>query len=148
MELLVSKSLYRKLDRIQNSIMDTAEDVLYGLVFDTVRYTLTSTNKNSGKLGAVDSGSYLESFSIMSGSTGRIRSVSSQGRPRNVNAEAVGSQVIATLNRDVARIIASLDDVKGNTGPTVTLLNGSRYARDVEYKYGYRIFNKLRKIYG
>ena len=32
MELLVSKSLYKKLDRIQNSIMDTAEDVLYGLV--------------------------------------------------------------------------------------------------------------------
>ena len=122
--------------------------VLYGLVFDTVRYTLTATNKNSGKIGAVDSGSYLESFSIMSGSVGRIRSVSSQGRPRNVSPEAVGSQVIETLNRDVSRIIASLDDTKGNRGPTVTLLNGSRYARDVEYKYGYRIFNKLRKIYG
>ena len=68
MEITVNKSLYRKLDRIQNSIMDTAEDVLYGLVFDTVRYTLTATNKNSGKIGAVDSGSYLESFSVMSGS--------------------------------------------------------------------------------
>ncbi len=148
MEIKVNKSLYKKIDRIQNSIMDTAEDVLYGLVFDTVRYTLTATNKNSGKIGAVDSGSYLESFSIMSGSIGTIRSVDSLGRPRGVNPEGVGSQVIATLSRDVSRIIESLDDIKGNKGPTVTLLNGSRYARDVEYKYGYRIFNKLRKIYG
>lgn len=128
--------------------MDTAEDVLYGLAFDAVRYTLTSVNKNSGNIGAVDSGSYLESFSIMSGSTGRIRSVPSAGRPRGVSPQAVGSEVMATLNRDVSRIIQSLDDIKGNKGPIVTLLNGSRYARDVEYKYGYRIFNKLRKIYG
>lgn len=148
MEIKVNKSLYKKIDRIQNAIMDTTEDVLYGLVFDTVRYTLTSTNKKSGKIGAVDSGSYLESFSIMSGSIGTIRSVDSLGRPRGVNPEGVGSQVIATLSRDVSRIIESLDDIKGNKGPTVTLLNGSKYARDVEYKYGYRIFNKLRKIYG
>jgi len=148
MELLVRKSLYQKLAKLDNTIMNTTEDVLYNVAFDIVKFTLSSTNKNTGNLGAVDSGSYLESFSIMSSRAGKIRSVPSKGRPRGVSPKAVGSKVLSTLSRDVARVMVSIESTQGNRGPKVTVMNGSRYARDVEYKYGYRIFSKLRKIYG
>lgn len=99
--------------------------------------TLTSKS-NKGKMGAVDTGAYITSFSISYG-RGRPRGKSSRRKPRN-NPDLVGLGEVARadLYSDISKI-----DFLGTS--TVYLRNNSPHAEFVEYKHGYYIFAKIER---
>ena len=132
----VNNSAYKKLQSLEEYAGQELEDKLYAIANDAVRTTLTSTS-NKGKIGAVDSGAYLESFSFALGS-GRPRRKVYRGNQKSFNPEQLALQ---NLLSDIKRV-----DLMSST--RITLRNGSPYARKVEYNYGYRIFAKLRRKHG
>jgi hypothetical protein len=135
-DMKVNNSAYKKLQSLEEYAGQELEDKLYAIANDAVRTTLTSTS-NKGKIGAVDSGAYLESFSFALGS-GRPRRKVYRGNQKSFNPEQLALQ---NLLSDIKRV-----DLMSST--RITLRNGSPYARKVEYNYGYRIFAKLRRKHG
>lgn len=135
-DMNVNNSAYKKLQSLEEYAGQELEDKLYAIANDAVRTTLTSTS-NKGKIGAVDSGAYLESFSFALGS-GRPRRKVYRGDQKSFNPEQLALQ---NLLSDIKRV-----DLMSST--RITLRNGSPYARKVEYNYGYRIFAKLRRKHG
>jgi hypothetical protein len=135
-DMKVNNSAYKKLQSLEEYAGQELEDKLYAIANDAVRTTLTSTS-NKGKIGAVDSGAYLESFSFALGS-GRPRRRVYRGNQKSFNPEQLALQ---NLLSDIKRV-----DLMSST--RITLRNGSPYARKVEYNYGYRIFAKLRRKHG
>ena len=135
-DMRVNNSAYKKLQSLEEYAGQELEDKLYAIANDAVRTTLTSTS-NKGKIGAVDSGAYLESFSFALGS-GRPRRKVYRGNQKSFNPEQLALQ---NLLSDIKRV-----DLMSST--RITLRNGSPYARKVEYNYGYRIFAKLRRKHG
>lgn len=135
-DMKVNNSAYKKLQSLEEYAGQELEDKLYAIANDAVRTTLTSTS-NKGKIGAVDSGAYLESFSFALGS-GRPRRKVYKGNSKSFNPEQTALQ---NLLFDIKKV-----DLMSST--RITLRNGSPYARKVEYNYGYRIFAKLRRKHG
>jgi hypothetical protein len=135
-DMKVNNSAYKKLQSLEEYAGQELEDKLYAIANDAVRTTLTSTS-NKGKIGAVDSGAYLESFSFALGS-GRPRRKVYRGNQKSFNPEQLALQ---NLLSDIKRV-----DLMSST--RITLRNGSPYASKVEYNYGYRIFAKLRRKHG
>ena len=135
-DMKVNNSAYKKLQSLDEYAGQELEDKLYAIANDAVRTTLTSTS-NKGKIGAVDSGAYLESFSFALGS-GRPRRRVYKGSQKSFNPEQTALQ---NLLFDIKKV-----DLMSST--RITLRNGSPYARKVEYNYGYRIFAKLRRKHG
>jgi hypothetical protein len=135
-DMKVNNSAYKKLQSLEEYAGQELEDKLYAIANDAVRTTLTSTS-NKGKIGAVDSGAYLESFSFALGS-GRPRRKVYRGDQKSFNPEQLALQ---NLLSDIKRV-----DLMSST--RITLRNGSPYASKVEYNYGYRIFAKLRRKHG
>lgn len=139
MELKVSKSFYKKLDRLEEAAEDALRDKLNAVANDAVNYTLMSTSKK-GKTGAVDTGAYITSFSFAVGA-GRPRGKSSKNKTRNVSASSVAGLARAQLQADISRA-----DLKSST--RITLRNASPHAYYVEHKHGYKIFAQLRRKHG
>lgn len=135
-DMKVNNSAYKKLQSLEDYAGQELEDKLYAIANDAVRTTLTSTS-NKGKMGAVDSGGYLESFSFALGS-GRPRRKVYRGNSKSFNP---AQYALTNLLSDIKRV-----DLMSST--RITLRNGSPYARKVEYNYGYRIFAKLRRKHG
>lgn len=135
-DMKVNNSTYKKLQSLEEYAGQELEDKLYAIANDAVRTALTSTS-NKGKIGAVDSGAYLESFSFALG-PGRPRRRVYKGSQKSFNPEQTALQ---NLLFDIKRV-----DLMSST--RITLRNGSPYARKVEYNYGYRIFAKLRRKHG
>lgn len=135
-DMKVNKSAYKKLQSLEEYAGQELENKLYAIANDAVRTTLTSTS-NKGKIGAVDSGGYLESFSFALGS-GRPRRKVYKGNSKSFNPEQTA---LKNLLFDIQKV-----DLMSST--RITLRNGSPYARKVEYNYGYRIFAKLRRRHG
>lgn len=135
-DMKVNNSTYKKLQSLEEYAGQELEDKLYAIANDAVRTALTSTS-NKGKIGAVDSGAYLESFSFALG-PGRPRRRVYKGSQKSFNPEQTALQ---NLLFDIKKV-----DLMSST--RITLRNGSPYARKVEYNYGYRIFAKLRRKHG
>jgi hypothetical protein len=135
-DMKVNNSAYKKLQSLEEYAGQELEDKLYAIANDAVRTTLTSTS-NKGKIGAVDSGAYLESFSFALGS-GRPRRKVYKGNSKSFDP---AQYALKNLLSDIKRV-----DLMSST--RITLRNGSPYARKVEYNYGYRIFAKLRRKHG
>lgn len=99
--------------------------------------TLTSRS-NKNKVGAVDTGAYITSFSISYG-RGRPRGKSSRGKQRkNPDLIGLGEQARADLYSDISKV-----DFLNTT--TVYLRNASPHAEFVEYQHGYYIFAKIER---
>ena len=102
-----------------------------------VNTTLTSKS-NKGKMGAVDTGAYITSFSISYG-RGRPRGKSSRRKQRN-NPDLVGLGEVARAN-----LYSDISKVDFLNTSTVYLRNASPHAEFVEYKHGYYIFAKIER---
>ncbi len=143
MTVIINSSLKQKLGRLLDFAEDQVEDELRSIADDAINITLTSTS-SKGKVGAVDTGAYIGSFSITSGGSGRPRGKSSRGKTRNrSDAFALGDKAKADLNSDINKV-----DLKSTT--SLVIRNHSPHARYVEYGRGanYRIFAQLRSKHG
>lgn len=143
-DMVVNKSLYKKLDELENAADNYLEDVLYSIANDAVNLTITSVGTNTKNLnvGAVDTGAYIQSFSFGIGS-GRPRGKSSRKKRRGVSPSSLADDAMFNLTADIKRA-----NLKDTTSTRITLRNGSPHAYFVEYKHGYYIFAKLKRKYG
>ena len=143
MTVKINASLNQKFDKLLDLTEERVEEELRAIADDAINITLTSVS-SSGKVGAVDTGAYISSFSITSGGAGRPRGKSSRGKPRNrSDAFALGDQAKADLQSDISRI-----DLKNTS--SLAIRNHSPHATLVENGRGanYRIFAQLRNKNG
>lgn len=107
-------------------------------------------------LSPVDSGAYVESFSIGRAGFGGGRSRSSKGRPTNQNPEAKRAEAMGQLNSDIEAM--NLEKTLMEGSPKFTLRNRAPHANSVENgssepdsswrRDGYHVFAQLRRMYG
>ena len=134
----VNKGVLRsELDKIRDHVEMQAKDHVKRIADFAVDTTLTSKS-SKGKMGAVDTGAYITSFSISYG-RGRPRGKSSHRKPRN-NPDLVGLGEVARA--DLYSDISKIDFFDTSK---VSLRNNSPHAELVEYKHGYYIFAKIER---
>lgn len=137
MELKVSQSFYKKLDRLEEAAEDALRDKLNAIANDAVNYTLGANPKGKP---AVDTGAYITSFSFAVGA-GRPRGKSSKNKTRGAPVSSMAGIARSQLQADISRA-----DLKSST--RITLRNASPHAYYVEHKNGYKIFAQLRRKHG
>lgn len=139
MKLLVRKSFYDKLSKLEDRVEDHLKDKLHEIANDAINFTM---GQNGRGRPAVDTGAYISSFSFALG-RGRPRGKSSRGRQRGMlgMASSFATEARTELSSDIER--ANLD-----SSNTITLRNAAPHARYVEYKNGYLIFARLRRKHG
>ena len=100
----------------------------------------------------VDTGAYVNSFSMLRASSGGGRKRSSANKPRQQNPEAMKQGAIGQLYSDIEALNVKQDLEDGNA--RFTLRNRSEHARDVEdgenWKRtdGYYVFTKTKRKFG
>lgn len=130
MRIQIRKSLYDKLDSLEESLEDQAKQNLMRIAQDAVYLSKPF----------VDTGAFITSWQIHSGGRGRPRGKSSHGKPRRQSAEIKAAEAMQQLISDIAKV-----DISNN--PKVVLRNGATHARYVDAKYP-RVEGTLRKKYG
>ena len=137
----INQSLKVKLDKIEGLAENALEDQVRKIADAAIDITLTSSRidaKGRKKVGAVDTGAYISSFSITYG-PGRPRGKSSRRKPRKrTDLYQLGESARADLYSDIERLDFSKVD-------RVELRNNSPHAELVEYKHAYYIFAKLER---
>ncbi len=99
----------------------------------------------------VDTGAYVESFSMIPAGQGGGRMKSRSAR---VKKEFVESVKKGTANREEfasearENLYGDINKFNLETSDKITLINRSTHARDVEDAYGYGVFAKVRNKFG
>ena len=99
----------------------------------------------------VDSGAYVESFSLGKAGFGGGRSKKSDARPKGANPEAIREVGRQNLYQDIQAMNIKEMLTSGNV--KFTLRNRAPHARDVEdgenwQRDGYYVFTKIRRKFG
>ncbi len=121
-------------------------DILDEYIEEYVSDQLVDIAQTAVNLSPVDTGAYVTSFSYSTGA-GRPRGKSSDNKPKDQNPQAMRQEGLSNLMSDINKI-----DLKNTT--SITLRNASPHAYDVENKGptwrrpGYKVFAKIRNIYG
>jgi hypothetical protein len=103
-------------------------------------------------ISPVDTGAYVESFSIGRAGSGGGRSRTSHGKPKNQNPEAKKQQALGQLNADIAAL--PIEQMLEDGNARFTLRNRAPHANTVEdgssWKRtdGYYVFTKIRRKFG
>jgi len=130
----VNPSLFKRIDKLEEVVEEVLEAELISIANSAVA------------LSPVDTGAYVTSFSFSTGA-GRPRGKSSNNRPKRQNPQAMKQEGLLNLVSDINKL-----DLLNTT--SVTLRNGSPHATDVEdgthwkRTAGYKVFAKIRNIYG
>lgn len=129
-QVTINDSFYKKLGRIK----ELAEEEVKLRAKDIVDYAVD--------ISPVDTGAYVESFSVVPRGAGGGRMRSSKGRPRKQNRQAVQEQEKARLSQEIDTL-----DIAEAGG--FTLRNRAPHANDVEYgenwiRDGYYVFTQTR----
>jgi hypothetical protein len=130
----VNPSLFKRIDKLEEVVEEVLEAELISIANSAVA------------LSPVDTGAYVTSFSFSTGA-GRPRGKSSDNRPKRQNPQAMKQEGLLNLVSDINKL-----DLLNTT--SVTLRNGSPHATDVEdgthwkRTAGYKVFAKIRNIYG
>lgn len=141
LQVTVNKSLMSKLDAIKKDAEDQAKGI-------GIRVVTTAV-----EISPVDTGAYVESFSVVPRGAGGGRSRTSRGKPRNQNPQVVKEE-------ELKRLLAELDAIP-DISDGFTLRNRSPHSNFVEYgvlnedgsprwkvhPFGYRVFEKIRDIF-
>lgn len=128
-------------DRLPIALEEMAEQALEEQVKRIADFAVDTTltsKSNKGKMGAVDTGAYITSFSFSYG-RGRPRGKSSRRKQRN-NPDLVGLGEVARAN-----LYSDISKIDFLSTSTVYLRNASPHAEFVEYKHGYYIFAKIER---
>jgi hypothetical protein len=123
-----NSSLKKKL----NLLGDSRDEFLEKALMEIANYAVNSS--------PVDTGAYVLSHSILpyGANGGRMRS--SDNKPPNQNIEATRQHALGQLQSDINSL--DFDGLEG-----ITLRNRSRHARDVEDKWGYGVYRKIRDAF-
>ena len=130
----VNPSLFKRIDKLEEVVEEVLEAELISIANSAVAFS------------PVDTGAYVTSFSFSTGA-GRPRGKSSNNRPKRQNPQAMKQEGLLNLVSDINKL-----DLLNTT--SVTLRNGSPHAIDVEdgthwkRTAGYKVFAKIRNIYG
>lgn len=130
----VNPSLFKRIDKLEEVVEEVLEAELISIANSAVAFS------------PVDTGAYVTSFSFSTGA-GRPRGKSSNNRPKRQNPQAMKQEGLLNLVSDINKL-----DLLNTT--SVTLRNGSPHATDVEdgthwkRTAGYKVFAKIRNIYG
>lgn len=130
----VNKTLQQKIDKANGNIEEAIKDQLEHIA----NYAVA--------ISPVDTGAYVESFSMIPAGQGGGRMKSRSVRADSVkkgtaNRETFASEARANLYRDINKFNLETSD-------KITLINRSTHARDVEDAYGYGVFAKVRNKFG
>jgi len=124
-QVTVNKSFYSKLEAIEEEAKEKAIELGQEVVSFAVG------------ISPVDTGAYVESFSVVPRGSSGGRSRTSKNRPKASNPEGVRGEAIGRLRSSVVAI-------DPNETGGFTLINRSPHARAVEYKHGYLVFEQTR----
>jgi len=120
--------------------------------FDKMAYYATKTALTGGGRGdGVDTGAYVNSFSILKAGSGGGRSRTSNNKPTNQNPEVEKQKGYEQLQSDIQNLNIEQMIKSGNV--KVVIRNRSPHAQDVENgtswkSDGYGVFAKIKKEFG
>lgn len=132
--LKINPSLQKKFAGLLQTAEDMVRDKLYDISNDAIRFS------------PVDTGAYVESFSIVPRGAGGGRMKSSKARKVSVKKGTASREQFTSEARSNLSIDINNLDLTKLSG--VVLRNRSIHARFVEDKHGYHVFRKVRDIHG
>jgi Asp-tRNA(Asn)/Glu-tRNA(Gln) amidotransferase C subunit len=130
----VNKTLQQKLDKANGSIEEAIKDQLEHIA----NYAVA--------ISPVDTGAYVESFSMIPAGQGGGRMKSRSARSDSVKEGEAKRETFASKARK--NLYGDINKFNLETSDKITLINRSTHARDVEDTYGYGVFAKVRNKFG
>ncbi len=133
----VNKTLQQKLDKAKGNIEEAVKDQLEHIA----NYAVA--------ISPVDTGAYVESFSMIPAGQGGGRKKNSETearRKRRVWENTASREEFAGIARQ--NLYGDINKFNLETSDKITLINRSTHARDVEDAYGYGVFAKVRNKFG
>tara|TARA_R110002020_G_scaffold122066_8_gene277323 strand:+ start:333 stop:749 length:417 start_codon:yes stop_codon:yes gene_type:complete len=130
----VNKTLQQKLDKANGNIEEAIKDQLEHIA----NYAVA--------ISPVDTGAYVESFSMIPAGQGGGRVKSRSARSDSVKKGQVNRETFASKARE--NLYGDINKFNLETSDKITLINRSTHARDVEDTYGYGVFAKVRNKFG
>jgi len=133
----VNKTLQQKLDKAKGNIEEAIKDQLEHIA----NYAVA--------ISPVDTGAYVESFSMLPAGQGGGRMKSSQTEKRRLHRvfdNTASREEFASKARK--NLYGDINKFNLETSDKITLINRSTHARDVEDTYGYGVFAKVRNKFG
>ena len=97
-------------------------------------------------ISPVDTGAYVESFSMLPAGQGGGRSKVSGARRSSVKNGTASRQQFTDIAR--SNLYSDVEKFSLETSDKVTLRNRAPHARDVEDKHGWSVFTKVRNKFG
>jgi hypothetical protein len=137
----INTSLDAKLDKAEDDIERLLELKLQSVANDVIAFTMGANPRNKP---AIDTGAYIQSFSISSGGAGRPRGKSSKSKAakqRKIPVDQAADIARSNLFEDIS--VITLD-----SSSIITLRNGSPHAEYVEHKHGYKVLTQIRNKHG
>ena len=130
----VNKTLQQKLDKENGNIEEAIKDQLEHIA----NYAVA--------ISPVDTGAYVESFSMIPAGQGGGRMKSRSARSDSVKKGTANRETFASEARE--NLYGDINKFNLETSDKITLINRSTHARDVEDAYGYGVFAKVRNKFG
>lgn len=136
-------SIQATFKRIKGRINDLAEEQIEDKLEDLADYAV--------RISPVDTGAYVNSFSIKRAGQGGGRSRTSDNKPRGQSPEAERQEAYNQLLSDIETL--NISDMLEQGRVSFTLRNRSPHARDVEdgsnwQSDGYHVFARIRRKFG
>lgn len=129
-----------------NKSFDNKLLLLEQMAEERVQDELRSIADYAIAISPVDTGAYVESFSMVPDGKGGGRSKRSDARRSSVKKGTASRQQFTEVARSSLYSDIELFDIE--TFNKVTLRNRSPHARDVEDKHGWSVFTKIRNKFG
>jgi hypothetical protein len=138
-----NKSIQATFSKIRGRLNDLAEEEIESRLEDIADYAL--------RISPVDTGAYVNSFSIKRAGQGGGRSRTSDNKPRGRSPEAEKQDAFGQLLTDIQAL--NISDMVEQGNVKFTLRNRSPHAADVENGEnwsvsGYHVFTRIRRKFG
>lgn len=129
-----------------NKSFDNKMLLLQQTVEDKVKDELLSIADYAVAISPVDTGAYVESFSMVPAGQGGGRSKRSEARTASVKRGTASRQQFTDIAR--SNLYADIEKFNLETSDKMTLRNRAPHAQDVEDKHGWSVFTKVRNKFG
>ena len=128
------------------SSLDNKIEQLEDLVDEKLRDRLENIADYAISISPVDTGAYVESFSMVPAGQGGGRSKMSEARIASVKKGTASRQQFTDIAR--SNLYSDIERFSLETSDKVTLRNRAPHAREVEDKHGWSVFTKVRNKFG
>jgi len=129
-----------------NKSFDDKMLLLQQTVEDRVKDELLSIADYAVAISPVDTGAYVESFSMVPAGQGGGRSKKSEARTASVKRGTASRQQFTDIAR--SNLYSDIEKFNLENSDKMTLRNRAPHAQDVEDKHGWSVFTKVRNKFG